>query len=212
MTLKSIFTLIILSLFITSCTTNQLSQNDTSDTEKTLVSLKKEPKREVISDILLSDINHILFLLKQNDLDELNNRFIYKQYGLYEISKNNEDNKMILNKKLQIDEISDAIDSFEIKQEDVIFNCSPYDDSNYGWNKEGVFISANIKPYLSDIMKQENLLNINTYSQEEINKANFIEKTSYEIVIPYNVVFYITKINNQWYITLIDKIKTDCSE
>ncbi|MBU0924108.1 hypothetical protein KKG81_04425 [bacterium] len=206
MRIKNIFILILFALFISACSVNQIEKNIVVEVKKKVVL-----EREAISDELLSDINHILFLLKQKDLETLNSRFINPPYGLYEVLKDNQNNKFIFNKKLQIDEISDEIDSFEIKKEEVIFNCSPYDDKYYGWNKEGVFISTNIQPYLSNIMKEANLLKINTYSEEEIKIANNIEKTSYEVVIPYNIVFYITKIDKQWYITLVDKVKTDCT-
>jgi hypothetical protein len=206
MRIKNIFILILFALFISACSVNQIEKNIVVEVKKKVVL-----EREAISDELLSDINHILFLLKQKDLETLNSRFINPHYGLYEVLKDNQNNNFIFNKKLQIDEISDEIDSFEIKKEEVIFNCSPYDDKYYGWNKEGVFISTNIQPYLSNIMKEANLLKINTYSEEEIKIANNIEKTSYEVVIPYNIVFYITKIDKQWYITLVDKVKTDCT-
>jgi len=206
MRIKNIFILILFALFISACSVNQIEKNIVVEVKKKVVL-----EREAISDVLLSDINHILFLLKQKDLETLNSRFINPHYGLYEVLKDNQNNKFIFNKKSQIDEISDEIDSFEIKEEEVIFNCSPYDDKYYGWNKEGVFISTNIQPYLSNIMKEANLLKINTYSEEEIKIANNIEKTSYEVVIPYNIVFYITKIDKQWYITLVDKVKTDCT-
>jgi hypothetical protein len=150
--------------------------------------------------------------LKNEDLDTLNSRFINKKYGLYEVFKNSEDNRIYFKSKLQIDEISANVDSFDIKQEEAIFNCSPYDDTYYGWDKEGIFISDNTKPYLSDIMKKTNLLSANSFSVDELKLAEYIEKHSYEVVVPYNIVFYITKINKQWYITLIDKVKDDCSE
>jgi hypothetical protein len=189
-----------------------LSQDEEYSDDESSFFANKKLKREAVSQVLLSDINHILFLLKQNDLETLNSRFINKKYGLYEILKDNYENKIFFNKKLQIDERSSEIDSFDIKEEEVIFNCSPYDDAYYGWNKEGVFISTNIKPYLSDLMKKANLQNDNSYSNEELKRVNIIEKISYEIIIPYNMVFYMTKIDKQWYITLIDKIKTECSE
>ena len=212
MTLKNVFTIIIFSFFITSCSTNQLAKNDVIKAEEKSFFIKNELERDAISDTLLSDINYILFLLKKDDLITLNNRFINKQYGLYEVFKNNEDKKIYFDRKLEIDEISSNIDSLEIKQEEAIFDCSPNNDANYGWNKEGVFISANIKTYLTDTMKEANLIVANSYSSEDLKIADFIEKKSYELVVPYNMVFYITKIDKQWYITLIDKVKTDCSE
>jgi polyhydroxyalkanoate synthesis regulator phasin len=211
MTIKYILTIIILSLFISACAPKNLSQDSMKNSKKKELLVKNEIKREDISAELLSDINYILFLLKQNDLDGLNNRFINKQYGIHEILKDSEKNILYFEKKLQIDEISNEVDSFDIKQEEVTFDCSPNDDANYGWNKEGVFISANTKPYLSDLMKKSNLHNVNIYNQEDIKIANIIEKTSYEVIVPYNMIFYITKLENLWYITLIDKVKTECS-
>ena len=212
MTFKSILLIILLSLFITSCATKETIEEDVIQSEEKTFFSKKELGREVVNEVLISDINYILFLLKNEDLDTLNSRFINKKYGLYEVFKNSEDNRIYFKSKLQIDEISANVDSFDIKQEEAIFNCSPYDDTYYGWDKEGIFISDNTKPYLSDIMKKTNLLSANSFSVDELKLAEYIEKHSYEVVVPYNIVFYITKINKQWYITLIDKVKDDCSE
>ena len=212
MTFKSILLIILLSLFITSCATKETIEEDVIQSEEKTFFSKKELGREAVNEVLISDINYILFLLKNEDLDTLNSRFINKKYGLYEDFKNSEDNRIYFKSKLQIDEISANVDSFDIKQEEAIFNCSPYDDTYYGWDKEGIFISDNTKPYLSDIMKKTNLLSANSFSVDELKLAEYIEKHSYEVVVPYNIVFYITKINKQWYITLIDKVKDDCSE
>ena len=46
----------------------------------------------------------------------------------------------------------------------------------------------------------------------EIIATSGKEKTSYEVIVTNNIIFYLTKINNIWYITLIDKIETDCSK
>ena len=212
MTFKSILLIILLSLFITSCATKETIEEDVIQSEEKTFFSKKELGREAVNEVLISDINYILFLLKNEDLDTLNSRFINKKYGLYEVFKNSEDNRIYFKSKLQIDEISANVDSFDIKQEEAIFNCSPYDDTYYGWDKEGIFISDNTKPYLSDIMKKTNLLSAKSFSVDELKLAEYIEKHSYEVVVPYNIVFYITKINKQWYITLIDKVKDDCSE
>ena len=212
MTFKSILLIILLSLFITSCATKETIEEDVIQSEEKTFFSKKELGREAVNEVLISDINYILFLLKNEDLDTLNSRFINKKYGLYGVFKNSEDNRIYFKSKLQIDEISANVDSFDIKQEEAIFNCSPYDDTYYGWDKEGIFISDNTKPYLSDIMKKTNLLSANSFSVDELKLAEYIEKHSYEVVVPYNIVFYITKINKQWYITLIDKVKDDCSE
>ena len=60
-------------------------------------------------------------------------------------------------------------------------------------------------------MEESNLIKPNSYKLEEIDKADFFEQTSYEVTIPYSIIFYLTKIDNQWYITLVDNVTTDCT-
>lgn len=179
--------------------------------ENIMIKKKESLERPAVSTELLSDINHILFLLQQNDLETLNSRFIHPIFSYYELIKNQEE-KILIEKKLLIDEINRDIESFEIKQEEAIFNCSPYDDSYFGWNKEGVFLNTSKDLNISSIMEKQNLQKPNLFTKEEIKQAVLIEKTSYEVIIPYNIIFYLTLIDKQWYITLIDKIKTDCTK
>ena len=201
---KNIF-IIILSLFITACSVNQIEDKIVLEKEKILL------EREPVSHELVSEINYILFLLKQNDLETLNSRFIHPSFGFLELNKD-ENLKINIQQKFQMDEISNDIESFEIKEEEIVFNCSPYDDRYYGWDKNGVFLVPSKTLYLSDLMRKENLVKEDRYSFQEIEKAVFMDKGSYEITIPYNIIFYLTKIDGKWYITLIDKVKTDCSE
>lgn len=198
--IKNIFAIFIFSLLFVACSTNELSKQE------------KEVQRQEISKELLSDISYILFLLKQKDLDNLNSRFINPKIGLYEVYKSDIENKITFKHSYEIDEIVDIIDSFEIKQEIIIFNCSPYNDAFYGWNKDGTFLTTQIKPYLSQIIQEQNKITPNKYKTEELVNIALIEKTSYELIVTNNVIFYLTKIDNLWYITLIDKIKTDCSK
>ena len=198
--IKNIFAIFIFSLLFVACSTNELSKQE------------KEVQRQEVSKELLSDISYILFLLKQKDLDNLNSRFINPKIGLYEVYKSDIENKITFKHSYEIDEIVDIIDSFEIKQEIIIFNCSPYNDAFYGWNKDGTFLTTQIKPYLSQIIQEQNKITPNKYKTEELANIALIEKTSYELIVTNNVIFYLTKIDNLWYITLIDKIKTDRSK
>ena len=87
MTFKSILLIILLSLFITSCATKETIEEDVIQSEEKTFFSKKELGREAVNEVLISDINYILFLLKNEDLDTLNSRFINKKYGLYEVFK-----------------------------------------------------------------------------------------------------------------------------
>ena len=203
MFLKKIFNLLIfifLSFFITACSVNN---------NQLQVNQKKIYEKEPITQNLKNEINQILQLIKQNNLALLNSKYIHPINGYYDVTKF--EYKNIFEIKNSISELNNEIDSFEIKTEKVTFNCSPLDDSLYGWDKEGVFLNSQTTPFITKIMEEANILQTNRFKKEEIEKADFIEQTSYEVIIPYNIIFYITKLENNWYITLIDNVTTDCS-
>lgn len=189
---------ILISIFFTACSVNQMNM------------VSNEPKREEVSNKFIDEIGYILFLLKRNDTKSLNAKFIHPTFGVYEVYKTDIENKIAYRHLTSIEETIDLIESFEVKQEEVIFNCSPYDDSFYGWSKEGVYLTTNIKPYLSSliVVTPQN----QKEKEAELKRISLIEKTSYELIITNNTIFYLTKIDGNWYITLIDNIKTDCSK
>jgi uncharacterized protein YcfL len=184
-----------------SATNEQLNED--------LVNQKKIYEKEQITPILINEINQIILAIKQNNLALLNGKYIHPINGYYDVTKFQ--NKNIFEIKKSISEVDNNIDFFEIKTEKATFNCSPLDDSLYGWDKEGVFLNPQTTPYITKIMEEANLKQANSYKIEEIEKADFIEQTSYEVIISYNMIFYITKLENNWYITLIDNTTTDCS-
>ena len=193
----SIFTIIIF-LFTACAVDNQQLENG-----------KKIYPKEPISQKLIDEINQIALLINQNNFSLLNAKYIHPINGFYDITKI--ENRNIFEIKKSISDIDSNIDSFVIRFDKVTFDCSPYDDSLYGWDKYGIFISSQTKPYVSKIMEEANLIQPNSYKLEDIEKMDFMEQTSYEVTIPYVIIFYITKIDNQWYITLIDNVTTDCS-
>ena len=193
----SIFTIIIF-LFTACAVDNQQLENG-----------KKIYPKEPISQKLIDEVNQIALLINQNNFSLLNAKYIHPINGFYDITKI--ENRNIFEIKKSISDIDSNIDSFVIRFDKVTFDCSPYDDSLYGWDKYGIFISSQTKPYVSKIMEEANLIQPNSYKLEDIEKMDFMEQTSYEVTIPYVIIFYITKIDNQWYITLVDNVTTDCS-
>lgn len=195
----NLFVMTLISTLFTACAVdNQLAENS-----------KKIYEKEPITQDLINEVNQIALSIKENNLDLINAKYIHSVNGYYDVTKL--DNKNIFEVKKAITEADSNIDSFEIRFDKVTFNCSPYDDSFYGWDKYGIFISTQTKPYVSKIMEDANLIHPNSYKLEEIEKMDFIEQTSYEVTIPYSIIFYIKKIENQWYITLVDNVTTDCS-
>ena len=186
--IKNIILIFILLLF-SSCAVNQ----------NRLELIKKEP----IDEELLSHVRYILYLVQTNDLKNLNEIYINKNYGYFEVNLNELENKPQIVKKYQIDEIDNYIESFDIQNIEVSFNCSPYNDAFYGWNKDGVFIFEPKTNYL------DNFLNDKTKEEKEFTQK--VKNISYEVIATNNTIFYITKIDKKYYITLIDNLKTNCS-
>ncbi|MCT7483723.1 hypothetical protein [Aliarcobacter cryaerophilus] len=186
--IKNIILIFILLLF-SSCAVNQ----------NQLELIKKEP----IDEELLSHVRYILYLVQTNDLKNLNEIYINKNYGYFEVNLNELENKPQIVKKYQIDEIDTYIESFDIQNIEVSFNCSPYNDAFYGWNKDGVFIFEPKTNYL------DNFLNDKTKEEKEFTQK--VKNISYEVIATNNTIFYITKIDKKYYITLIDNLKTNCS-
>lgn len=151
---------------------------------------------------LISTLKDILSLIEEKDFQTLNKSYINKDFGFYEIGLDLEGDILIESKKyLKISNFS--IDSLEIKFEEVFFDCSPYDDAFYAWNKEGVFISRRTQNYLKNHTRYVN------YRKKNFLKA--ILKNSFEVVITPDIVFYLSKYNKRFYISLVDKLKTNCS-
>ena len=200
MPIKKILNFLCFSLFLTACSVSNTQVQ---------VNQKKIYEKELITQDLKNEVNQIAQLIKQNNLALLSSKYIHPINGYYEVTKF--EHKNIFEIKNNISNIDNLIDSFEIKIEKATFNCSPLDDSLYGWDKEGVFLNSQTTPYITKIMEEANTLQVNRFKKEEIEKADFIEQTSYEVIIPYNIIFYITKLENNWYITLIDNVTTDCS-
>lgn len=181
--------LIFILLFFSSCAVNQNNL---------------EPiKKDNIDEELLSHIRYILYLIQINDLQTLNEIYINKNHGYYEVNLDEFENKKQIIKRYKIEEIDTHIESFDIENIEVTFNCSPYNDAFYGWSKDGTFIFEPKTNYL------DNFLSDKTKEEKEFTKR--VKNSSYEIVATNNSVFYITKIDKKYYITLIDNLKTNCT-
>lgn len=187
--MKKYIILILSILFFSSCAVNQNGLDKS----------KKEP----INEELLSHVRYILYLMEINDLENLNNIYVNMRFGYFEINLDELQNKAIVTKKTKIEEIDNYIESFDIQNLEVNFNCSPYNDAFYGWSANGVFINEAKSTYLKDYNVGNN--------KDEIEFLNMLKDRSFEIVATNNTIFYLTKIDKRYYITVIDNFKTDCA-
>ncbi len=224
------FNLIFISICIlvfTGCGID--SQNISTPKGKNEISKNKElafveKTREPVSENLKTFIKDVINSFSQNDLEKINQKYINQDFGYYDLYKV-EGNISFENKKEIYNFVEEDLEyisniiyrvkknaiNYVIIEQDLSFNCSPNDDAYYGWNGEGLYLSAKTNPILQELMQKANEYKANTYSKEEIQKAKFIEETAYKITLTPELVFYVNKIQDKWYITLFDRITTNCS-
>lgn len=87
-----------------------------------------------------------------------------------------------------------------------------YDCNRERWTRNGFFYQQNVPQQLSNIvafMKQYEGVEA---EQEIVEAIRIIEKSSYRIVdTESDVVFWLSWINNKWYLTVFDLVSMDCS-
>ena len=190
--LKNVLFMLIVLLF-SACSKNQtiLEQKQIKELE-----LKKEldSKNE-----LIAVIKEISMLIANDNTDLLNSKYINNKLGAYEFFKDEDSNEIIFKHITKIEEMDDYVASFEPLEEEINFNCNSQNDSDYGWNKDGLFFFK--KRDSKFFEKIKNLTNLQN-----------IENNSYEVIVTNNIVFILSKIENSWYIIAVDIVKTDCME
>ena len=230
---NNIFKTILTTIFIagmTGCSLVSFNNTPVSNTSVSKVKevvIKKEKIvyiREDVSKELEVRIHAIIHAMSRNDLTLINNNFINKDFGFYNMFKV-EGNEVFTEQKViyniveeETEELSHLIkrvsknfNKLKILHKDIKFNCSPNDDALYGWNGDGVYIKEYVNPMLSNLMTDINKYQKDKYSREDLLKAKLIELTSYKVILTPALSFTITKLDNLWYITSMDRITTDCS-
>lgn len=91
-----------------------------------------------------------------------------------------------------------------------------YDCENYEWSKTGLYCDTTKRDFLlsktAENMKRFDLLDV---PESEIELFKEIEKNSRRVVLTDDqegeLIFYLTLINNKWYLTILDRVTSDCS-
>lgn len=192
--MKNIIFLMLITILFSSCVRN--SEQLKIDENKAKVLKDKEIEDKKYNE-LINRVNNLLPLIQSSNLTLINDSYINKNFGLYEIFVDDENENITLKYEIKIEEIDDYIASNIILFDEIKFNCDSENDSLYGWEKDGVFLVKNF----------ENLSDKLSIAEDRKN----ILKNSYKLIITNNIVLYLSYIENSWYITLIDKVTTDCS-
>lgn len=202
---------LLLMFFISGCNIKQVP-----------IEKKKEFKREKVSVELLNTIEDIKQLIVKHDYKSLNDKYINKRFGFFDKFK--VENKVQIKKlytikfskkeknyysiENKISRVGKNTKSLKLATFNPSFNCSPLNDAFYGWNKDGLFLSDKSEGFIYP--KSEKVLL--AYQEEDYDFEKIVQKTSYKISFTdEELVFYLSKVDKKWYITLFDRTLTDCS-
>ena len=210
-------------IFFTGCAIKQTasSKNEAKNIKKE----KIEYKRPKIDEKLKAKAKEIIEAFQKKDIETINKNYINKKFGFYNLYKINGferffHQRVILNESdFRFNELANIIkrlpnssNKLEIKESITEFKCSPNNDKYYGWTKFGLFLNTNTTNKLEHLMTDfNNKIGYKFYEKKDFQKAKLIEKESYKVVLTPEVIFYLTKIDKKWYITLIDRLTTNCS-
>ncbi|MEM7374952.1 MAG: hypothetical protein AAF587_40540 [Bacteroidota bacterium] len=176
-----------------------------------------------ISPDLQSSIEDLFQVLQDKDVATFQDQYIHPTYGMYDVyrpgamgvfrlmdsvSFSKEDSYTNLYPKLFCIDSADSLGKLE--WHDPRYIC---DVSTWEWEKEGYFVSDKpLRPSIPFMMIMRELDGDASYSEEEKRHANWILGCSYRVVFTkYDLSFFLTKIDGRWYVTLLDRITSDCS-
>lgn len=178
----------------------------------------KSPSANKDTSDLNSTIYEILSFCKEKNISQLNKKYIHPQYGIYEVFRIGTQDKVKHWKEIEIKttalgtiyQVMTNLNQENVSEKVIDYNVK-FDCGTFEWDKEGMFITNKIiYPKISKIIS--NNQEIQNYSKSSLEKINNIEKNSFRIVITESdIIFYLTRISNKYYITLIDRVTTDCS-
>jgi hypothetical protein len=173
----------------------------------------------VQKDEVESVIADILRLASQDDIKAINAKYVNKEFGIFDIYR------------IGVPDEFEILDALPLKIEDWphipygdIFNVEnnrkkmreeyvEFDCGEFVYDKEGIFYSRELRyPLPSSIVAFHAKYDAQTYDDAFLKKIEFLESNSIRVVdTSSDFIFYIAKIEGKWYITLIDRVTTDCS-
>lgn len=178
---------------------------------------------EQIPPDLAHAIDDLFNILQKQDLDAFNKQFIHPEHGLYDINQPGAmgtlrtlDSIPYSTKRAYMNvyptlfclEVGDSTGPWE--WDEPRFIC---DVNTWEWEKQGFFVRN--KPSLPSVPFLMSLIESNGdafYSDEEKEYANWVLESSFRVVVTkYNLSFFLTRIDGQWYMTVLDRITWDCS-
>lgn len=180
-------------------------------------------EKESIDATLKASVYEIFELAAQQNIEELSKKYIHKDYGVYDVFrigvsdlfKRHDDISFAFPSKESIGTHYPNFTSLEkepIPTELVLHNAK-IDCGEIVWDRKGLFVTDKIDyPKVSEIIEHQEEFEAIAHNDIDKSNSRFIEENSYRIVLTeLDIVFYMTQIDENWYLTLFDRVTTDCS-
>ena len=164
-----------------------------------------------------SVVKDILNLAKNKKINQINEKYINHEFGVFDVYRLGVFDRFSLNKNLSDtteNQTNSATGAFlsEIKNQGVLLKYYPkYNCDTFSWNKKGLFYSDKKTTILSQITTFLSKEEMVKYTKKEKESIAFVQKYSVRIVVTESdLVFYLTKIKGKWYISIVDRVTTSC--
>ena len=148
------------------------------------------------------------------------NKFVHQENGLYLIDRVGVYNHINHFKKVTFKNLKYPLVLFSnaksIKISKPFFQALPVWDCTRGWSKWGVYAdTTQTDHFVSHFCKTDNKLEPGRYTLNTIHFFHKLETASRRIVAAdksgKELVFYLSFVEGQWYLTILDFASTDCS-
>lgn len=165
--------------------------------------------------------NSIIEIIKAFDSKDSNkiNQYIHPDYGLIVLFRRGVMDEFEKTDKIDYkNPIPEYLPYFPFKLDlKIKYQTLPtHDCDSEKWSKIGLYCDTTKR----DDLLSKTALNLNEYREENIPNGTIqefkrIESKSRRIVLIDNedgeLIFYITLIDNKWYLTILDRVSSDCS-
>lgn len=175
-------------------------------------------KIQAQSDNLENSIIELIKAFDSKDSDKIN-QYIHPDYGLIVLFRRGVMDEFEKTDKIDYkNPVPEYLPYFPFKLDlKIKYQTLPtYDCGSEKWNKTGLYCDTTKR----DNLLSKTALNLNEYRDENIPNEiiqdfKSIESKSHRIVLIDNeggeLIFYITLIDNKWYLTILDRVSSDCS-
>lgn len=163
-------------------------------------------------------VSQFIQLASQGDIAAINRQMIYPPYGIIDVYRIGVPDTFtivpkISEEKLKEWSITQTILSVQATIRPLQEGYVEYDCDNIAWSDHGLFMSKQLHYPLPSDIQDFYMHNAGaSYPPESQSQINNIEANSIRLVqTQSDFIGYFTWINQRWYLTLVDRVTTDCS-